>query len=216
MDKLWRITTGLVIGLTIFSILGFYKTYFGLFPQFEDTHWFVHVHVTSVLGWLILLSRQAWLAKQGRFSEHRKFGRLSYLLVPIIVVGFILATYQGQIKHKAPELLGATLFDGGLFLLFYTLAMVYRKKSSYHGSYMILSAVPFINPGLGRFISPEVSISVEFLLIISLLSFAYFKKKPYKPYLVALGSFVLLLGCIVYLSLVSPSVFEQIWVVIWG
>jgi hypothetical protein len=216
MDKLWRITIGLVIGLTSFSILGFYKTYFGLFPNFVGTHWMVHIHVTSVLSWFALLISQAWLAKQGRFSQHRALGRLSYLLVPIIVVGFILATYQGQMKHKAPELLGATLFDGGLFLLFYTLAMLNRKNASYHAPYMILSAVPFINPGLGRFISPEVSISVEFLLIVCLLLVAYFQKKPYKPYLVALGSFALLLGCIVYLSLASPSVFEQIWVEIWG
>jgi hypothetical protein len=216
MDKLWRITLGLVIGLVSFSILGFFKTYFGLFPKFGGTHWAVHLHVISVLGWLALLTKQAWLAKQSHFSRHRAVGRLSYLLVPFIVVGFMLVTYQGQLKHKSPELLGATLFDGGLFVLFYTLAMLNRKNTSHHASYMILSAVPFINPGLGRFISPEVSISVEFLLILCLLLAAYLRKKPYKPYLVALGSFVLLLGCIGYASVGSPSIFEQIWVAIWG
>lgn len=216
MNKLWRITMGLVIGLISFSILGFYKTYFGLFPKFDDTHWIVHVHVASVLGWLILLIKQAWLAKQSHFSRHREIGRLSYLLVPVITISFILMTYQGQLKHKDPELLGAVLFDGGLFILFYTLAILNRKNTSYHAPYMILSAVPFINPGLGRFISPGVSISVEFLLIICLLSVAYFQKKPCKPYLVALGSFVLLLGCIMFLSLGSPSIFERIWVLVWG
>ena len=216
MDKIWRITIRLVLGLTGFSILGFYKTYFGLFPNFDDTHWAVHAHVISVLGWLILLLRQARLAKQGSFSQHRKFGRLSYLFVPVIILGFMLVMYQGQLKHKTPELIGAVLFDGGLFLWFYILAMLYRKNPPYHASYMMLSVVPFINPGLGRFISPEVSISVEFLLIVCLLLVASFQKKPYKPYLVAIVSFVLLLGSIVYVSVVNPSIFERIWVIIWG
>ncbi len=213
---MWRTVIWLVISLISFSVLGFYKTYFGIFLNFNDINWVVHLHVASLLSWLALLTSQAWLAKQGHFDQHKKVGRLSYLLVPVIVIGFVLITNHGQLKHKSPDLLGAVLFDGGLFLLFYSLAMFHRKNVSYHASYMILSAVPFINPGLGRFISPEVSVSVEFLIILTLFGVAYFRKKPYQPYLVALGSFMVLMGCIVYTSVINPTIIEWFWNVIWG
>lgn len=216
MEKPWRTVFGLVAGLGVVSTLGFHKTYFGLFPGFAGTPWVVHAHVASVLAWLVMLAAQAWLASRGHFDLHRRVGRLSYLLVPVIVAGFGLITHQGQMRHKSPDLLGAVLFDGGLFLLFYALALWHRKHASYHASYMTLSAVPFINPGLGRAIAPEVSIPVEFLLLLSLFLWAYFRKKPYRPYLVALVSFMALLGLVVYASIINPAVVEWVWVVIWG
>jgi hypothetical protein len=147
---------------------------------------------------------------------HRYVGRASYFLVLIILIGFALVTNHGQLKNKSPELLGATIFDASLFILFYVLAMVHRKSSFHHASYMILSAVPFINPGLGRFISPEVSLPVEFMLIVGLLLGAVLMKKPYKPYLVAIGSYLLLLALVVYISFIEPSVVEMLWNLIWA
>jgi len=163
-----------------------------------------------------MLFSQAMLAKNGRIELHRKIGKLSYLLVPLILVGFALVTNYGQLKQKAPDLLGASIFDGSLFVLFYALAIIYKKNSDYHAKYMILSAVPFINPGLGRFLSPAVSLPVEFLLILILLMIAYIKKKPYRPFLVALGSFLVLLTIIVYISIIQLSIIESLWTVIWG
>lgn len=187
-----------------------------MFPHFTKIAWIVHFHVFSIVCWFIMLVAQASLAKSGRIDVHRKIGRISFILVPIIVLGFILVTHQGQLKNKAPDLLGATIFDGSLFILFYALAMLNVKNTAYHAQYMILSAIPFINPGLGRFIAPEVSLPVEFLLVLILFLIAYFKKKPYRPYLVALGSFIFLLGIIVYISVIKPAIIENMWTAIWG
>jgi hypothetical protein len=163
-----------------------------------------------------MLVAQGWLAKSGRIEQHRSVGRLSYFLAPIIVVGFILVTNVGQLKHKDTGLFGATFFDGGLFVVLYILGIINRKNTDFHSRYMILTALPFINPGLGRFIGPEVSLPVEFLLIIAFLVTAYVKKKPYKPYLVGLGAFFLLLGFVVYISLIDPTIIESIWIAFWG
>ena len=206
----------MVTGLLFTSFLGFYHTYFGLFPGFDETSRAVHFHVATILCWFAMLLAQASLAIKGRIELHRKIGRLSYLLAPLIVLGFALVTNHGQLKHKSPDLLGATLFDGSMFLLFYILAIINRKNTDYHAPYMILSALPFINPGLGRLIAPEVSLPVEFLLILSFLLVARYKKKPYRPYLVGLGSMVLLLGIILYISLIDPAIIESMWMTIWG
>lgn len=216
MGKHQQTILWLVATLLIVSFLGFRKTYFGQFPHFEDTTWVVHFHVFSILCWFSILVAQASLAKSGRLDLHRQIGRFSFILVPLILVGFALVTHQGQMRHKQPDLFGATLFDAGLFLLFYALAMANRRNPAHHARYMILSAVPFLNPGLGRFIGPEVSVPVEFLLILTLLLTAYFRKQPYRPYLVGLGCMVLLLSGIVYVSVIEPSVMEWIWAAIWG
>jgi hypothetical protein len=149
-----------------------------------------------------MLVAQGWLAKSGRIEQHRSMGRLSYFLAPIIVVGFILVTNVGQLKHKDTGLFGATFFDGGLFVVLYILGIINRKNTDFHSRYMILTALPFINPGLGRFIAFLVT--------------AYVKKKPYKPYLVGLGAFFLLLGFVVYISLIDPTIIESIWIAFWG
>lgn len=214
--KYFQVVSWLIPFLVLLSILGFNKSYFHLFPFFKETSWIVHFHVISVFCWFGLLVSQALLAKKGKFEWHHKIGSLSYVLVPIILIGFVLVTNYGRLRHKAPDLLGATFFDGSLFLLFYVLAMVHRKNVHSHASYMILSAIPFINPGLGRFISPEVSVPIEFLLIIGLGLMALYKKRPYKPYVVALGSMIVLLGVIVYISVVNPSIIEYIWKIFWG
>lgn len=216
MEKYYRTILFVVTGLLITSFLGFYRTYFGLFPGFDGTAWVVHFHVTTILCWFAMLLTQATLARKGRIGLHRKVGRLSYLLAPLIVLGFALVTDHGQLKHKSPDLFGAALFDGALFILFYALAIINRKNTAYHAPYMILSALPFINPGLGRFISPAASVPLEFLLILGFLLAAYFRKKPYRPYLVGLGSMVLFLGIIVYISLIDPAIIESMWMAIWG
>lgn len=206
----------LVAGLLIISFLGFRKSYFQVLPGFRGGLWVIHFHVISILCWLAMLGTQALLAKKRLFEMHRKLGRLSYPLAALIVIGFALVTSYGQLKNKAPALLGATIFDGSMFVLFYTLAILYKRNLHYHASYMMLSAVPFINPGLGRFIAPEVSLPVEFLLILFLLLNAFFRKKPYRPYVVALGSFILILAVVVYISFVEPTIIQGLWDVIWG
>lgn len=216
MERHYRTILWVTISLLVISFLGFHKTYFGFFPRFEGTNWVVHFHVFTILSWFAMLVAQGWLAKNGRIELHRSVGRLSYLLAPLILIGFALITNHGQLKNKDVGLLGATIFDGGMFVLFYVLAVITRKNTAYHARYMILTAIPFINPGLGRFISPMVSLPVELALILTLFLSAYFQKNTYKPYMVGLGSFFLLLGFIVYISFVNPIIIETMWNAIWG
>nr|MBP7409177.1 hypothetical protein [Flavobacteriales bacterium] len=112
--------------------------------------------------------------------------------------------------------LGATLFDGCAFLVFYILAVVYRRNTAYHSRYMMLTAVPFINPTLGRAIAPEVSTTVEFLLIIALLVAARVRRTAWQPYLVALLTLIALTLVIVYVSVIEPGIIERVWEAIWG
>lgn len=212
----YRTMRWLLAGLIIISFLGFRLSYFGLFPTFKGTSWVVHFHVITVLMWYTLLITQAVWAKQGRFFLHKKYGKLSYILVPIILSGIVLMTHHGQMKNKAPDLLGATMFDSLMFITFYILALKHRRNIHYHADYMILTAVPFINPGLGRFIGPEISLPVEFLLLLGMFFMASKHGKPQKPYVVAILTFLTLLAGIVFISIIQPTIIESMWNFIWG
>lgn len=216
MEKSHRKIAFLFVGILITSFLGFYKTYFSLFPEFAGTTIVVHFHVVTILLWFGLLIIQPILIWKQKMALHRKLGRFSYLLAFLIVLGFGLVMNHGQLKHKDTGLFGATIFDGMLFILFYGLAIFYKKNPAYHSRFMILSALPFINPGLGRFIGPEVSLPVELLIILTLLVLEYFNQKKYKPYLIGLGAFFGALAFIVYISMLNPSVIEWAWQMIWG
>lgn len=216
MAKSYRGILLLVIALVPLSYFGFRASYWTHFPRFFGVGWEVHFHLLTIACWLSMLVVQAWLAAKGRIEQHKRIGRLSYVLVPMIFLGFVLVTNYGQLRHKEPGLLGASFFDGGAFLVFYLLAIGYRRNTAYHSRYMMLTAVPFINPTLGRAVSPEVSSTVELVLVIALLIATRVRKTAWQPYLVALLVLIALVLVIVFISVIEPSIIERLWEALWG
>jgi hypothetical protein len=216
MAKTYRGILLLVMALVPLSYFGFRASYWGHFPRFFGVGWEVHFHLLTIACWLAMLVAQAWLAAKGRIAQHKRIGRLSYVLVPMIVLGFVFVTNFGQLRHKEPALLGASFFDGGAFLAFYALAIAYRRNTAYHSRYMMLTAVPFINPTLGRAVAPELSATVELLIIIALLITARVRKTAWQPYLVALLTLIALTLLIVYISVIKPGIIDGLWKAIWG
>ncbi len=206
----------LVIAIVVVSYFGFRSSYWDLFPQFSGTGWQVHFHVATIILWLAMLITQGWLAYKRRITEHKLIGRLSYILVPLIILGFFLITDYGQRRQKVPDLIGATIFDMGLFVLFYIMAIANRKRSARHSIYMMLTPVAFINPTLGRVISPEVSLPVQLILLLTLFIVARVRRETWQPYAVALLGYVMLLVLIIYISFIQPSITTWIWDALWG
>lgn len=186
----------LVAGLLVTSAIGFFPGYLREFPVFASSGWQVHFHVATLLAWLGLLVAQAWLAASGRIEQHRIAGRLSYLLVPLIIVGFVLVSRFGQQRQPNPALIGAALFDGALFVLFYVLAIANRRHPEIHSRYMLLTAVALINAPLGRAVAPELSVPFELLVMLTMLVVSRLRARPWKPFLVGVIAYVALLGAI--------------------
>ena len=155
-----RWVPALVGALAVTALVGFFPGYLRQFPRFARSGWEVHFHLATIVAWLVTLVAQARLVARGRLEMHRRVGAATYALVPLIVIGFVLVTGFGQRRHRDPALLGATLFDGTLFLLFYVLAIATRRDAALHGRYMMLTAVAFINPTLGRAIAPQVTVQI--------------------------------------------------------
>jgi hypothetical protein len=157
---------GLVGALVVAATIGFWPGYFRHFPRFENSGWQIHFHLATVVAWLVALVAQGALAARGRLELHRRVGRLSYVLVPLVVTGFVLVAEFGQRRHREPALLGATVLDGSLFVGFYVLAILRRRNALVHGRYMLLTAVAFVDPTLGRAIDPRVALPLLVVLVV--------------------------------------------------
>jgi hypothetical protein len=212
----FRALLALVGALLVLAAIGFFPRYLSHFPAFAGVGWQVHFHVATLLAWLGMLLGQAWLAATGRFELHRQLGRFSFALVPVILLGFAAITHYGQMRQKEPALLGATLIDGSLFLGLYGLAMLQRKNPSLHSRYMLLTPVSFLNPTLGRAVSPALSVPFELAVFVVLYVVARRRGTPARPYLVAALLYVGLTLVVVYVSLVDPRIIEALWALLWG
>ncbi|WP_411031915.1 hypothetical protein [Spongiimicrobium sp. 3-5] len=206
MEKQYR-NLGFIFLLFIpLTFFGFYKTYFVLAPEFEGTvDIYTHVHAFTASLWITLLIVQPLLIRYKNFKLHRIFGKVSYVVFSALILSFLPQMVKQYSSGSFP--INASL-DVILLILFYVLAMRNKKNVTIHMRYMIAIALIFVGPTLGRIIYLTLdSVYLRFLelpyllvnaLLIGLIFWDKAAKRNYKPYLVALGCFMIYLA-ILYL-----------------
>jgi hypothetical protein len=187
-------------------IIGFFKTYFGLLPYFnEHTTTLVHFHATVLMLWVALLIIQPLLIRYKKFAIHRLIGKFTYILVPLIIcsfIGMMNKQYNEEIVQTIPrseiiEDLSLSVALLLLFITFYVLAIINKRKVSFHMRYMIATGLVLVNPALTRitlfwniFNSQLFAFIFTDLILLVLIFFDRRKKRRYKPYIVALALFL--------------------------
>lgn len=198
------------LALAVIAFAGFFPTYFGRFPRFAGTTTAIHFHAVTLVLWIGLALVQAVLVRRGRTDLHRRVGKLAYVLIPFMILGFALAVIDGQRRHGATSgpPIAAAFFDAGLFVVYVGLGLLNRHRSEYHRRYMILSLIPFINPALGRLILPTgilppmITIPVQVVILVALLARARWNKTLMRPYAIGLAVYV---AALAGLMLAMPS-----------
>ncbi|MFC0774055.1 hypothetical protein [Terrimonas alba] len=162
-----RIMIGIIL-LLVLAHVGFYKTYIRHFPGFADYTtrtgrnfhftWVIHFHGMMMIGWLLMLLLQPFLILKGKIKLHRLAGRLSYVLVPLILFSMYLVTssslqrelaQDGQIALVARRIaLDVPLII--FFAILYLLAIFYKHKPTLHSRFMCSTAFILISPALAR------------------------------------------------------------------
>jgi hypothetical protein len=207
------------IPLFAIVIFGFFKTYFGLFPHFnEHTTTIVHFHAFVLLLWIILLIIQPLLIRYKKLSAHRFFGRFTYVLVPLIIFSFIAMMNKQIGEEQAQKMtmwpiiksLYMPFTDTLLFSTFYILAIKYKRKVALHARYMIVTGLVFIDASLIRslgiwfhvdfFYAALVSIAFVDLILIILIYNDKLKGRNFKPFLISLTLFLVIQTGIVILN----------------
>ena len=156
------------LGLFLLAIVAFWKPFVVKLP-FNAEFW-VYVHAAGVITWMLLLVSQPLLIRAGKRSLHRRIGKVSYGLVPFIVVGSLMLAHHRMLTtppaELADEIRGFYLpfIADVLFVTCYTLAIVHRKNAFLHPRYMIATALPLIDPVTFRLLQFYTSLPPNIIL----------------------------------------------------
>lgn len=153
---LFRQSVWLSAAFALGALAAFWPSYFSRLTTQATSH--AHQHGAVMILWAALLVAQPWLIRTGRRATHRRLGRLSYLLVPLIVVTtvrFIHFRVQTFTLFTPAWLYALALILNTLvvFVLFYALAMRHRRNPATHARWMVCTLVPIFPPVTDRLIA---------------------------------------------------------------
>jgi len=196
----WYFAAGILI-----TWLGFSRSYFARLGANDIYH---HIHGATAGAWMTLLIVQPILYHKGKFTLHRKLGRVaSSILVPLLVLGGL------KMMHSMMN--SATFYPPGVayqlayadacsilfFLLFFSLSLYNSSDVHVHARYMACTILVLLPPAIVRafFFIPwfdgfTKALNAGYLLIELALVVLLLDDRRYgpirKPYLVALLLFV--------------------------
>jgi hypothetical protein len=186
--------------LFILLQVAFHPTYLKFFPEFVSFSWIHHTHGAIMVSWVVMLILQPYLIHKGKYKTHRVIGKISYLIAPLMLISMFLATRLNylntvdKIPFKDVAYIQALNFITPLiFLLFYSLAIIYKKDVFQHKRYMIGTSFVMVTAVLSRILLLIFGSSIEpydfllplyFCVIIStiLLVNDFLKKENLIPY----------------------------------
>ncbi len=183
------------------AILGFYKSYIIRSPDIDVViDGYIHFHAIVSSIWIGLLISQPLLIRYKKYRMHRMFGKVSYFIFPLLILTFvplIARNFNGIASVINP------VFDAGLLLLFYSLAIKNKKNITLHMRYMIAIALIFMGPTLARVLFYWTDINGFWvtmltwgsinLVLLGLIIWDKINHREYKPYLVGLSGFLVYL-----------------------
>jgi hypothetical protein len=185
-------------------VFAFMPSYFQRLSVTDGAH---HLHGITATLWILLLIVQPLLYRTKKLKWHRTIGKLTFVLVPLIILGGLnmvrlmllnKTIYPPEVPY---QLAFIDFFTLALFLLFYIQAIIHRKNIQLHARYMVCTVLGPLIPSLTRllFIIPYIdnfdkSLNISYVIVeIILLLLLIDDKRSGKirlPYVLALIYFV--------------------------
>ena len=78
--------------LLFLAVIGFWQSYFS--KLFDDIDSYIHFHAITMLLWVGMLITQSFLIRFKKRSLHRFIGKLSYGLLPVLIISLILLAHS--------------------------------------------------------------------------------------------------------------------------
>ena len=201
MDRTYKYLGYFFLLMIPLIFAGFYKSYFQPFPNFGkkfDTS--LHIHSIIATLWVAILIVQPFLIVNKKVAWHRMLGKGSYVVFPLLLLSFIPRIIK-TFDAAEYQYLFFPIADGLLLILFYSLAIYYKKKTAKHMRYMIASALVLLGPTVGRIgphlfgwselLSQNVQYAIIYSILIALVLYDRKNKRQYQPYLIAMGAYII-------------------------
>ncbi|HKI46217.1 MAG TPA: hypothetical protein VKA08_12875 [Balneolales bacterium] len=154
-DAIYRHAYIYIAGIFLFIFVGFFPDYFSRLGKTDLIH---HIHAVFAMLWMVLVVTQTYLIGRDNVQWHRRLGKLSFVLAPMLVITALDMVHLALGRGTTPLTLGdgriaLAYIDISLllyFILFYILAIVNRRDFRKHQRFMVSTAFVVIPPALGR------------------------------------------------------------------
>lgn len=134
-------------------IAGFFPSFFSKLDKTDAWH---HLHGMSATAWLVLLVTQPLLYSYNKIAWHRRLGKASYVLVPLLTIGgikMIASMVAGREQYPPLEAFRLSFVDAIsllFFIYFFAMAIKNVRNTGLHARYMATTVVLLVPPGLAR------------------------------------------------------------------
>ena len=162
-DRLAKISPIVIALCTPLVVLAFWPLY--LSKSFSTVDRYSHLHAVVGSLWLLLLILQPLAIQKGWYRLHSRIGTVSYVVAPLFVIAGLLLSHQrlAAMTDEKFEIEGfghyLPFYAVTVFAVAYILGLWYRRFDEVHGRFMLLTAIPLIDPVFGRvmaFYLPEL------------------------------------------------------------
>jgi len=225
MESTYKNITYLFIAIFLVIFAGFYKTYFGLFPSFDEVTITQHIHSALFMLWFVMLIVQPILIRNKKFVLHRAIGKFSYVLVPLLVgsifyiaKGFYIKMIADLPADKVISMLFVPFYQIIDFVTLYLLAIYHKKFAPYHMRYMIGTSLAIMGAAVRRIGTKLLGMSspdaflytfiITDIVLVVLIMYDIRYKKDWKPYFISLV--IIMISQIAYYY-VPETAFWQKW-----
>ena len=135
-------------------VVAFWPLYFS--RSFAAIDLYTHFHALTGSLWFVLLIAQPLSIHYRRLALHRALGRCSYVLAPLFVLAGVLLSHH-RLASMSEETFAAEgyshylpFYASVVFAAAYALGLRYRRLPKAHGRFMLLTAMPLVDPVIGR------------------------------------------------------------------
>lgn len=142
------------VAFLLLTLFAFWPSYVSKLPARMDLY--THAHAVLMTLWFGLLIAQPFLVRRGLRVWHRRLGRVSYVLVPLIAITWV------QLVHVRANAMPAELFEregkffylpfvsGVLFVAAWGMAILRRRTPPLHARYMVCTAFAVVDAVVAR------------------------------------------------------------------
>lgn len=177
----------------------------GYLTQLDDSPWQVHFHGITGFAWFLLLIGQSVLASRRRFDLHRRLGKMTYILAPMVLLGGFMVLYTMAARLNGDSVspffqtfgyrLGFIDLVGNLhFAVVVTLALIQKRDITLHSRLMLSSVIPLLYAVFSRFYdfesfwtTSDVSFLTAELIVLALIVHDHRHGGIRYPWVLALG-----------------------------
>lgn len=159
MEKKYKLLILLFTIITLVSLAGFIRSYFSFFPDFSRFKTVIHLHFLAFTCWFALIIIQPVLITQNRLDLHRRLGKLSYFVAPVLLITIALLVREkiGREMLISKQEAAMTAFIGLMdmisFATCYVIAMKYKNNVRWHIAFIIGASLIVLNPGMARLLN---------------------------------------------------------------